>query len=84
MQKALHKRHGCQDEIKICLNSFTEENEIADEMLTLRECGLNGKVPKNAIIGQNGNITYDDTDLPVYQIYYDMKPTQLLDPLLLY
>lgn len=31
------------DDLKLCLNSFTESNEINNEMLTLVECGMRGQ-----------------------------------------
>ncbi len=29
-------------DLKLCLGSFTESNEIDNDMLTLRECGMVG------------------------------------------
>ena len=46
--------------------------------------GCLGVTPKNAVISSAGNVVYDDSELPVYHIYYDLKPLELLDPLLLY
>ena len=44
IQKVLAKRHGRMSDLKICLNNFSEANEINDEMLTLQECGISGQV----------------------------------------
>lgn len=72
------------DALRLCLNSFSDENEIHNEMLTLRDCGCIGRAPQNALIGPNGVTTFDESEIPVYHIFYDFKPTNLLDPLLLY
>jgi hypothetical protein len=41
-QKLLSERHGKMTNLKICLGSFAESNEIDNDMLTLRECGMIG------------------------------------------
>ena len=30
------------DDLKICFNSFTEANEVHNDMLTLSQCGVHG------------------------------------------
>jgi hypothetical protein len=66
--------------MKICLNAFSPENEILDDMLTLEACGCIGKITKTS---DKNNDTIN-LELPIFQIYYDMKPVDLLDPLLLF
>jgi hypothetical protein len=78
-QKVLAKRHGRMTDLKICLNNFTESNEISDEMLTLLECGMRGEPQE---IDAEGNPM--DSNLPLYQIFYDFKPCEFGDPVLLY
>ena len=80
----LQNRHGCLDDIKLCFRSFSEENVIANDMLTLVDCGCRGKPPKFANVSASGAVVFDDSEFPTYEIYYDMKPTELMDPLLLY
>lgn len=43
MQKLLEDRHGRMTDLKMCLGSFTESNEIEDDMLTLAQYGMKGK-----------------------------------------
>ena len=43
VQKMLAERHGQMKDLKICLNSFAESNEIHDDMLTLADCGVKGE-----------------------------------------
>jgi hypothetical protein len=78
-QKVLAKRHGRMTDLKICLNNFTESNEISDEMLTLLECGMRGEPQE---IDADGIPM--DSNLPLYQIFYDFKPCEFGDPVLLY
>ncbi len=72
------------DDIKLCFKSYAEENEIFNDMLTLVDCGCYGKPPKFATVSSDGTVTYDDSELPVYEVFYEMKPRELMDPLLLY
>ena len=39
----LRDRHGQMKDLKLCLNSFAEANEIHNDMLTLAECGVRGE-----------------------------------------
>ena len=87
----LRNRHGCTDDIKICFNAFLDDNEVKDEMLMLRDCGCYGSVvKKNTAPPLATEATTDlaneadSTELPTYQLYYDLKPVKMLDPLLLY
>ncbi len=80
LQKVLASRHGKMENLKICLNSFTESNEINDEMLTLVECGMRGQ-PLEAV-GENG--VEDFSSIPMFQIFYDFRPCEFSDPVLLY
>ncbi len=66
-------------DLKMCLNNFTESNEITDEMLTLLECGIRGEPQE---LDADGNTI--DSNLPLYQIFYDFKPCEFGDPVLLY
>lgn len=52
----LRQRHGCTDELKICMNAYADENEIRNEMLTLKDIGLVGKEPTNLTVGKLFNI----------------------------
>ena len=84
IKEALKKRHGCMDELKLCINAYADENEIQNEMLTLRDIGCVGKEPTNLMVGPNGNTIFDESELPKYHFFYDFRPSNLLDPLLLY
>ena len=84
IKEALQKRHGCNDELKLCLNSFADENEIQNEMLKLSDIGCIGREPTNLLVGPNGATTFDETELPQYHFFYELFPKNLLDPLLLF
>jgi hypothetical protein len=45
----LRERHGRMKDLKICLHSFSEVNEIRNDMLTLKECGIRGQ-PKVCVV----------------------------------
>ncbi len=42
IKKLLQARHGKLEDLKICFHSFTEGNEAKNDMLTLKEYGING------------------------------------------
>lgn len=71
------------EDLKVCINAFTESNEIRNEMLTLKECGCEGKTP-DVIVGPSGIPSFDESTLPVYQLFYDFKPSDFSDPVLLF
>ena len=54
IKKLLAERHGRVEDMKICIDAFSEANEIKDEMLTLKECGLKGRAP-NMIRAADGS-----------------------------
>jgi len=83
IKKILSERHGHLKELKLCIGSFIEANEVVDEMLTLRECGLGGK-PQVKYLDEHNNVQIDESDVPVVQIYYDFKPADTGDPVLLF
>lgn len=78
LQKELATRHGRMSDLKLCVNNFSEANEITDEMLTLREVGVKG-TPVDPDIAPE-----DQERLPLVQIFYDFKPGETGDPVLLY
>ena len=81
IKKMLRERHGRIEDLKVCLGSFTETNELADEMLTLKECGVKG-MPTEIVVDADGQLREDDSQTPVIQIFYDFKPTNHSDPVL--
>ena len=83
IKKMLAERHGHLKDLKLCIGSYIEANEIVDEMLTLRECGLAGK-PHVKYLDENNMVKIDESDVPVVQIYYDFKPADTGDPVLLF
>lgn len=83
IKKILQERHGRMDDLKLCLNSFADVNEITDEMMTLRDCGLKGHPV--AIPGQYGvDYAEENKGVPTFQLFYDFKPTNFSDPVILY
>lgn len=69
IKNRLVERHGRITELRVCKDQFNERNEMSDDMMTLAEYGIQG-APK-------------DAEPMVYQIYYDFKPSDHDDPLLL-
>ena len=143
LKKILQERHGRIDDLSLCFHAYTEMNEIKDEMLTLKQCGLKGAplvkptveeqefldaaagVPsssgnatgegaggaregeegKDAVASGNNDDGENDGDvnggtaavntpskpvqdteyeIPSYQLFYDFKPTNYSDPVVLY
>lgn len=83
IKKLLRERHGRLEELKVCLGAFSESNELVDEMLTLKECGVKG-TPVEIIVDADGQLREDDSQMPVIQIFYDFKPANHADPVLHY
>lgn len=121
LKKILQQRHGRIDDLKLCFNAFTEMNEIHDEMLTLKMCGLKGAPldadDEDAPAGVPGAPSSEGlpgssspaasspapdgvrptspmmlgegsggerSGVPTYQLFYDFKPTNYSDPVVLY
>ncbi len=65
-------------DLKLCIGNFSEPNEIKDDMLTLRDVGVRG-TPIDP------DIPLENQDrIPMVQIFYDFKPCDSGDPVLLY
>ncbi|ETV77037.1 hypothetical protein H257_08952 [Aphanomyces astaci] len=69
IKNEIAKRHGPITNLKICKDHFAEGNELTDDMLTLHDYGI------------DGGLTHEKE--VVCLIYYDFKPTQHDNPLLL-
>ncbi len=83
VKKILAERHGHLKELRVCIGSFIEANECVNDIVTLKECGLSGK-PQVKYLDANNQIQIDESDVPVVQIYYDFKPADAGDPVLLF
>lgn len=83
IKKLLAERHGRVENMKICLDAFSEANEIKDEMLTLKECGLKGRPPQ-MIPGPDGDLIEEEGSVPTVQVFYDFKPLDYSDPIMLH
>mmetsp|Transcript_973 Transcript_973/g.1221 ORF Transcript_973/g.1221 Transcript_973/m.1221 type:complete len:148 (+) Transcript_973:20-463(+) len=70
IKNMLKEKHGRIEDLIICKDSFNEANEMADEMKTLAEYGING-APEDV----EPHITVP--------IFYDFKQADHNDPLLL-
>lgn len=69
-QNLLLEHHGRVDDLILCKGSFTEANELKDEMQTLKGYGIKG-APRGV-------------DTPVIvPLFYDFKPVAYDEPLLL-
>jgi len=83
IKKMLRERHGRLEELKVCLGSFTESNELVDEMLTLKDCGVKG-TPIEIVVDAEGKLREDDSLMPIIQFFYDFKPANHSDAILHY
>jgi hypothetical protein len=71
------------DDLRLCVNSFVETNEISNDMLMLKDCGVKGVIPETRM-GPDG-LEIDESTIPVVQIFYDFKPSATdNDPVLLF
>ena len=59
LKKLLAGRHGHIKDLKLCINSFTEANELGDEMAILSDVGLKGE-QQSYSIAPDGSKTLDD------------------------
>lgn len=82
IKKMLKERHGIVDDLLICFNNYKQGNEILNEMLTLKECGLIGGQPER-VVNDNGVVVINDDTLPIVQVFYQFTPKDR-DPVLLY
>ncbi|CAM9269728.1 unnamed protein product [Chrysoparadoxa australica] len=69
IRKLLMHRHGLIRDLVICKGSFTEANEMVNEMKSLKDYGIRGACK--------------DVDPPRVSIFYDFKPYNHDEPLLL-
>ena len=83
IKKLLRERHGRMDDLKLCFNSFSEANEINDEMLTLLEYGLKGVQPE-VKVDEEGHLIVSEDNIPTIQVFYDFKPPNSDDAILLH
>ncbi len=83
IKKLLAERHGRVADMQICFNAFSEANTIRDEMLTLKDCGLTGRQPE-MMKNSNGHWVIDEASIPVTQVFYDYKPLDYSDPIMLF
>eukprot|EP01032_Pedospumella_encystans_P010122 gene10122-11859_t len=86
LKKLLQERHGRIDDLKLCFHAFTEGNEIHNEMLTLKECGLKGAPiePPDLEEGETAPAEPVEMVIPTVQLFYDFKPANFSDPVVLY
>eukprot|EP01031_Cornospumella_fuschlensis_P036287 gene36287-44021_t len=82
IKRLLREKHGRIDDLKLCFHSFTDSNEVLDEMLTLLECGLKGHPVGHAVTPEEKEL--EEKNIPVVQCFYDFKPANYSDPVLLY
>jgi hypothetical protein len=75
----LADRHGRMSELKLCVGDFSEGKEITNDMLTLKEIEyIQGvQIDPDLPMDEQGPI-------PLVQIFYDFKPCDSGDPVLLY
>ena len=83
LKKLLAERHGRVTDMQICFHAFSEANTVKDEMLSLKECGLTGRQPE-MIKNDAGHWVIDESSIPVVQVFYDYKPLDFTDPVMLF
>ncbi len=85
IKKILQERHGRMDDLKVCFNSFADVNEVTDEMLTLKDCGIRGVPFNTAVINTiEGKASEEYRAIPTTQLFYDFKPNNFSDPVILF
>jgi hypothetical protein len=82
LKRILREKHGKIEHLQMCFRSFTEENEIHDEMMTLEDLGLESVPVGNAETLEEKEM--EEKSIPVHILYYDFKPADHSDPILLY
>lgn len=67
VKEVIRKWHGGKIlSLTLCKGNFQEVNELHDDLLTLKECGIDGCCDKN--------------NAPVVTLYYDFKPDGCAEP----
>ena len=66
LKKLLAGRHGHVKDLKLCLNSFSESNELEDEMATLADVGIKGE-QQSYTVKADGTKTLDDRSVSCNQ-----------------
>jgi hypothetical protein len=67
LKEVIKKWHGGKiASLTVCKDSFQEMNELREDGLTLKECGIDGCADKN--------------EAPVVTLYYDFKPDGCSEP----
>ncbi len=82
IKRILKERHGKIDNLQLCFHSFSESNEVHDEMLTLYECGIKG-FPVGAAVTDE-DIEMEEKSIPIVKLFYDFKPADKSDAVLLF
>jgi len=82
LKRIIKEKHGRVSNLKLCFHSFTEPNEVVDEMLTLKECGLHGFPVGGALTPEERE--QEDKAIPTIELYYDYTAADSADPVLLY
>eukprot|EP00605_Chrysophyceae_sp_TOSAG23-4_P000710 GSChrysophyteH1.ASY1.ANO1.794.1 assembled CDS len=83
IKKLLAERHGRVGDMQICFNAFSGANEVKDDMLTLAECGVKGRQPE-MMKNEHGMWVIDESSIPLVQVFYDFKPLDYSDPVMLF
>ena len=61
VKEVIKKWHGGRiSSLTVCKHSFQQMNELHEDNLSLKECGIDGSIDKN--------------QAPVVTLYYDFKP----------
>lgn len=67
LKDVIKKWHGGKIKtLTVCKDSYKEMNELRNNSLTLKECGIDGTVDKN--------------EAPVVTLYYDFTPDGCAEP----
>lgn len=82
LKRILREKHGKITDLKLCFHAFTESNEVTDEMLTLRDCGIQGYPVGGAATAEEREL--EERSIPVIQLFYDYKPADEPDPVILF
>jgi hypothetical protein len=84
LKRLLTERHGRVGDMKICFDAYSEANEVKDEMMTIKDCGIKGRQPNMIPDEENGGHKIEEGSIPTVQVFYDFKPIDYSDPVMLY
>lgn len=70
--------------MRICFYAFNEQNEIKNELQTISQCGIEGKIPCMKLDPITNQSIIDESSIPVIPVLYDFTTKGDDNPVLLH